>query len=124
MEKPIKINIDNNPFFSNEKEIELVNELIAKLTKEFNEQFFKEHCISKSLLKEIASFAVVFTPNPDKNCLESLKDTPFIFGTKKDNNECFTVYTSIGNVKEIEKEYNDAFLKAFPLTPDECFKKE
>ena len=122
MEKPIKINIDNNPFFSNEKEKELVNQLLAKLTKEVNESFSKEHCVSKPLVKEIASFAVVFTPNPD-NCSENLKDTPFIFGTKKDNNECFAVYTSIGNAEEIEKQYNDAFKKAFPLTPDECFKK-
>ena len=51
MEKPIKINIDNNPFFSNEEEIKQVNQLLTKLTKEFNEQFSKEHCISKSLLK-------------------------------------------------------------------------
>ena len=27
------------------------------------------------------------------------------------------------NQRELEKQYNDAFLKAFPLTPDECFKK-
>ena len=51
MEKPIKINIDNNPFFSNEKEKEQVNQLLAKLTKEFNKQFFKEHCISNSFIK-------------------------------------------------------------------------
>ena len=123
MEKPIKINIDNNAFFSTKEEKEQVNKLLAKLTKELNESFSKEHCVSKSLLKEIASFVVIFTPNPD-NCLESLKDTPFIFGTKKDNNECFTVFTSIDNVEQLEKQYNDAFLKAFPLTPDECFKKE
>lgn len=40
------------------------------------------------------------------------------------DNECFTVYTSIDNAEQLEKEYNDAFLKAYPLTPDECFKKE
>ena len=40
------------------------------------------------------------------------------------NNECFTVYTSIGNAEQLEKQYNDAFKKAFPLTPDECFKKK
>ena len=51
MEKPIKINMDNNPFFSNEKEKEQVNKLLAKLTKEFNEQFSKKHCISKPLVK-------------------------------------------------------------------------
>ena len=64
-----------------------------------------------------------FNPNLDNNWLESLKETPFVFGTTKDNNECFTVYTSIDNAEQLEKEYNDAFLKAFPITPDECFKK-
>ena len=65
-----------------------------------------------------------FNPNLDNNWLKSLKDTPFVFGTTKDNNECFTVYTSIDNAEQLEKEYNDTFLKAYPLTPDECFKKE
>ena len=147
MEKPIKINIDNNPFFSTKEEIEQVNEILAKKTKEFNERFFKEHCIPNSLLKEKGKLIVIPNPNPDNNWLENLKNTPFIFGTGgkvdtcngKDldlffglnaesvppiaDNECFTVYTSIDNVKEIEKQYNDAFNKAFPLTPDECFKK-
>lgn len=69
---------------------------------------------------------LILIPNPDldNNWLKTFKDTPFIFGTKKDNNECFTVYTSIDNAEQLEKEYNDAFLKAFPLTPDEYFKKE
>ena len=40
------------------------------------------------------------------------------------DNECFTVYTLIDNAEQLEKQYNDAFKKAFPLTPDECFKKE
>ena len=124
METPIKTNIDNNPFFSTEKEIELVNEILAKKTKEFNEQFFKEHCIPNSLLKERGKLIIIPNPDLDNNWLKNLKDTPFIFGTTKDNNGCFTVYTSIGNAEEIEKQYNDAFLKAFPLTPDECFKKE
>ena len=86
-------------------------------------------------------------PNPDNNWLKNLKNTPFIFGTGgevdtcngKDldlffglnaesvppiaDNECLTVYTSIDNAEQLEKEYNDAFLKVFPLTPDECFKK-
>ena len=69
---------------------------------------------------------LILIPNPDldNNWLENLKNTPFIFGTKKDNNESFTVYTSIDNAEQLEKQYNDAFLKVFPLTPDECFKKE
>ena len=62
-------------------------------------------------------------PNSYNNCLESLKDIPFIFGTIKDNNECFPVFVSIDNAEQLEKQYNDAFNKAFPLTPDECFKK-
>ena len=148
MEKPIKINIDNNPFFSTKEEKEQVNELLAKKTKEFNESFFKEHCITNSLLKEKGRLICIPNPNPDNNYLENLKNTPFIFGTGgevdtcngKDldlffglnaesvppiaDNECFTVYTSINNAEQLEKQYNDAFLKAFPLTPDECFKKE
>ena len=51
MEKPIKINIDNNPFSLLKEEKEQVNQLLAKLTKEFNEQFSKKHCISKPLVK-------------------------------------------------------------------------
>ena len=147
METPIKINIDNNPFFSNEKEIELVNQLLAKKTKKFNERFFKEHCIPNSLLKEKGRLILIPNPNLYNSWLENLKNTPFIFGTGgevdtcngKDfdlffglntepippiaDNKCFTVYTSIDNAEQLEKEYNDAFLKAFPLTPDECFKK-
>ena len=41
MEKPIKINIDNNLYYSNKKEIEQVNKLIAKKTKKLNERFLK-----------------------------------------------------------------------------------
>ena len=92
----------------------------------------------------------VLTSNPvlDKSWLKTLSNTLFIFGIEKKanackgkdlytfynsntesippiaDNECFTVYTSIGNVKEIEKQYNYAFLKAYPFTPDESFKKE
>ena len=63
-------------------------------------------------------------PNSDNNWLESLKDTPFVFGTTKDNNECFTVFVSIDNAEKIEKQFNDIFNKVYPLTPDECFKKK
>ena len=87
------------------------------------------------------------TPVLDKSWLKSLSNTLFVFGIEKKanackgkdlytfyksntepvppiaDNECFTVYTSIDNAEQLEKEYNDAFLKAFPLTPDECFKK-
>ena len=88
------------------------------------------------------------TPVLDKSWLNTLSNTLFVFGIEKKanackgkdlytfykantepippiaDNECFTVYTSIDNAEQLEKEYNDAFLKAFPLTPDECFKKE
>ena len=175
MEKPIKINIDNNPYYSNKKEIEQVNELLAKKTKELNEQFFKEHCISNSLLKEKGKLILIPNPNPDNSWLENLKNTPFIFGTGGEVDTCngkdfellfwsdtkptdseiaidssfrklqelknayektihqahsiadiawFTLYTSIDNVKEIEKKVNDAFKKTYPLTPNECFEKE
>ena len=62
-------------------------------------------------------------PNSNNNWLESLKDIPFVFGTIKNNNECFTVFVSIDSAKQLEKQYNDAFKKAFPFTPDDCFKK-
>ena len=52
METPIKFNIDNNSYYSNKKEIEQVNKLIAKKTKELNKRFFKEQCIPNSLLKK------------------------------------------------------------------------
>ena len=87
-------------------------------------------------------------PNLDNNWLKNLSDTLFVFGIEKKanackgkdlytfyksntepippiaDNECFTVYTLIDNAEQLEKQYNDAFKKAFPLTPDECFKKE
>ena len=103
MEKPIKFNIDNNPYYSNKKEIEQVNKLIAKKTKKLNERFFKEHCIPNSLLKEKGKLILIPNPNLYYSWLESLKDTPFVFGTTKDNNECFTVFVSIDNAEKIEK---------------------
>ena len=65
-----------------------------------------------------------FNPYLDNNWLESLKETPFVFGTTKDNNECFTVFGSIDNAEKIEKQFNDLFNKVYTLNPDECFKKE
>ena len=65
-----------------------------------------------------------FNPYLDNNWLESLKEPPFVFGTTKDNNECFTVFGSIDNAEKLEKQFNDLFNKVYPLTPDECFKKE
>lgn len=176
MEKPIKFNIDNNPYYSNKKEIEQVNELLAKKTKEFNERFFKEHDIPNSLLKEKGKLILIPNPNLDNSWLENFKNTPLSFGKAEEVATCngkdfdflftfngikpidseiaidssfrklqelknayektihqahsiadiewFTIYTSIDNVKEIEKKVNDAFKKTYPLTPDECFKKE
>lgn len=88
MEKPIKINIDNNPYYSNKKEIEQVNELLAKKTKEFNEHFFKEHCISNSLLKEKGRLIRIPNPNLDNSWLENFKNTPLIFGTAGEVDIC------------------------------------
>ena len=87
------------------------------------------------------------TPVLDKSWLKTLSNTLFIFGIEKKanackgkdldtfynsntepippitDNKCFTVYTLIDNAEQLEKQYNDAFNKAYPLTPDECFKK-
>ena len=143
MEKPIKINIDNNPFFFNKKEIEQVNELFAKKTKEFNERFFKEHCIPNSLLKEKGRLIVI--PNPDlyNNWLENLKNTPFIFGTAGEVDTCngkdfdfffeyfikstdseIAVDSSFRKLQEFKNTYEKTIHQSYPLTPDECFKKE
>ena len=143
MEKPIKINIDNNPFFSNEKEIEQVNELLAKMTKEINEFFFKEHCISKPLLKEMERFVVIPNPDLDNNWLENLKNTPFIFGTGGEVDTCngkdfdfffeyfikptdseIAIDSSFRKLQEIKNAYEKTTHQEYPLTSDECFKKE
>ena len=87
------------------------------------------------------------TPVLDKSWLKTLSNTLFVFGIEKKanackgkdlytfyesntepippiaDNECFTVYTSINNAEQLEKQYNDAFKKAFPLTSDAYFKK-
>ena len=143
MEKPIKINIDNNPFFFNKKEIEQVNELFAKKTKEFNERFFKEHCIPNSLLKEKGKLICIPNPNPDNNWLENLKNTPFIFGTAGEVDTCngkdfdfffeyfikptdseIAVNSSFRKLQDIKNAYEKTTHQEYPLTPDECFKKE
>lgn len=143
MEKPIKINIDNNPFFSTKKEIEQVNELLAKKTKEINESFFKEHCISKPLLKEMETFVVIPNPDLDNNWLENLKNTPFIFGTGGEVDTCngkdfdfffeyfikptdseIAIDSSFRKLQEIKNAYEKTKHQEYPLTPDECFKKE
>lgn len=131
METPIKFNIDNNSYYSNKKEIEQVNELLAKKTKEFNESFFKEHCIPNSLLKEKGKLILI--PNPDldnswlerfKNNWKELEHTPLSFGTAGNHNEHFTVFVPIANAEKLEKQVNDTFKKVYPLTPNECFEKE
>ena len=143
MEKPIKINIDNNPFFSNEKEIEQVNKLLAKKIKEFNERFFKEHCIPNSLLKEKGRLILIPNPNLDNNWLENLKNTPFIFGTGGEVDTCndkdfdflfeqnikptdseIAIDSSFRKLQEIKNAYEKTIHQEYPLTPDECFKKE
>lgn len=88
METPITINIDNNPYYSNKKEIEQVNELIAKKNKEFNEYFFKEHCISNSLLKEKGRLILIPNPNLDNSWLESFKNSLLSFGKVEEVATC------------------------------------
>ena len=88
METPIKINIDNNPYYSNKKEIEQVNELIAKKTKEFNERFFKEHCIPNSLLKEKGKLLLIPNPDLDNSWLKRFKETPLTLGTAGEVDTC------------------------------------
>ena len=142
MEKPIKINIDNNPFFFNKKEIEQVNELLAKKTKEFNERFFKEHCIPNSLLKEKGKLILIPNPNLDNSWLENLKNTPLSFGKAeevatcngKDFDFCFEYFikptdseiaidSSFRKLQELKNAYEKTTHQEYPLTPDECFKK-
>ena len=143
MEKPIKINIDNNPYYSNKKEIEQVNEILAKKTKEFNEQFFKEHCIPNSLLKEIGKLILIPNPNPDNNWLESFKNSLLSFGTGRKVDTCngkdldllfrydtkpidseIAIDSSFRKLQEIKNAYEKTTHQEYPLTPDECFKKE
>ena len=144
METPIKINIDNNPYYSNKKEIEQVNELLAKKTKEFNERFFKEHCISNSLLKEKGRLILIPNPNLDNSWLENFKNTPLSFGKAEEVATCngkdfdflFTfndikpidseiaIDSSFRKLQEIKNAYEKAIHQAYPLTPNECFEKE
>ena len=144
METPIKINIDNNPYYSNKKEIEQVNELIAKKTKEFNERFFKEHCISNSLLKEKGRLILIPNPNLDNSWLENFKNNLLSFGKAEEVDTCngkdfdflFTfndvkptdselaIGSSFRKLQEIKNAYEKATHQAYPLTPNECFEKE
>ena len=143
METPIKINIDNNSYYSNKKEIEQVNELLAKKTKEFNARFFKEHCIPNSLLKEKGKLILIPNPNLYYSWLESLKNTPFIFGTGGEVDTCngkdfdfffkyfikptdseIAIDSSFRKLQEIKNAYEKATHRAYPLTPNECFEKE
>ena len=143
METPIKINIDNNPYYSNKKEIEQVNELIAKKTKEFNERFFKEHCIPNSLLKEKGKLLLIPNPNLDNSWLENFKNTPLSFGKAEDVATCngkdfdfffeyfikptdseIAIGSSFRKLQEIKTTYKKTIHQEYPFTPDESFKKE
>lgn len=143
METPIKINIDNNSYYSNKKEIEQVNELLAKKTKEFNERFFKEHCIPNSLLKEKGKLILIPNPNLDNSWLENFKNTPLSFGTAGEVDTCngkdfellfwsdtkptdseIAIDSSFRKLQEIKTTYKKTIHQSYPLTPDECFKKE
>ena len=143
MEKPIKFNIANNPYYSNKKEIEQVNELLAKKTKEFNERFFKEHDIPNSLLKEKGKLILIPNPNLDNSWLENFKNNLLSFGKAEEVDTCngkdfdfffeyfikptdseIAIDSSFRKLKEIKNAYEKTTHKAYPLTPDECFKKE
>lgn len=144
MEKPIKINIDNNSYYSNKKEIEQVKKLIAKKTKKLNERFFKEQCIPNSLLKEKGRLILIPNPNLDNSWLENFKNTLLSFGKEGEVNTCngkdfdflFTfndikpidseiaIDSSFRKLQEIKNTYEKATHQAYPLTPNECFEKE
>ena len=144
MEKPIKINIDNNPFFSTKEEIELVNEILAKKTKEFNEHFFKEHCISNSLLKEKGRLILIPNPNLDNSWLENFKNSLLSFGKAGEVDTCngkdfdflFTfndikptdseiaIDSSFKKLQEIKNAYEKTIHQEYPFTPDKCFVKK
>ena len=143
METPIKINIDNNPYYSNKKEIEQVNELIAKKTKEFNERFFKEHCIPNSLLKEKGKLLLITNPDLDNSWLKRFKETPLTLGTAGEVDTCngkdfellfwsdtkptdseIAIGSSFRKLQEIKTTYKKTIHQEYPFTPDESFKKE
>ena len=143
METPIKINIDNNPYFFNKKEIEQVNELLAKKTKEFNERFFKEHVIPNSLLKEKGKLILIPNPNLDNSWLENFKNNLLSFGKAEEVDTCngkdfdfffeyfikptdseIAIDSSFRKLKEIKNAYEKTTHQEYPLTPDKCFKKE
>ena len=143
METPIKFNIDNNPYYSNKKEIEQVNELLVKKTKEFNEHFFKEHCISNSLLKEKGRLILIPNPNLDNSWLENFKNNLLSFGTGGKVDTCngkdfellfwsdtkptdseIAIGSSFRKLQEIKNAYEKTKHQEYPFTFDECFKKE
>ncbi len=143
METPIKINIDNNPYYSNKKEIEQVNELLDKKTKEFNERFFKEHCISNFLLKEKGKLLLIPNPDLDNSWLKSFKETPLPLGTAGEVDTCngkdfellfwsdtkpidseIAIDSSFRKLQEIKTTYKKTIHQEYPFTPDESFKKE
>ena len=144
METPITINIDNNSYYSNKKEIEQVNELLAKKTKEFNEHFFKEHCIPNSLLKEKGKLILIPNPDLDNSWLENFKNTPLSFGKAKEVATCNGKYfdflftfnagkptdseiaidSSFRKLQEIKNAYEKTIHQAHSIADNECFKKE
>ena len=82
-------------------------------------------------------------PNPDNNWLENLKNTPFIFGTGGEVDTCngkdfdllfesnikptdleIAIDSSFRKLQEIKNAYEKTTHQEYPLTPDECFKKE
>lgn len=150
METPIELNINGNTFYSNKKEIEQVNKILDKKNKEFNEKFFKEHCISDNPLKNKGKLVVIPNPLLDNHWFERFKTnwkktehTALVWGTAGEEDSCngkdydflyidsalstdveIAINTSIKKIEEIKNAYKNTIHKAYPITPDECFAKE
>ena len=88
---------------------------------------------------------LILIPNPDldNNLLKKFKETPLIFGTAGEVDTCNSKYldllfgydtkptdseiavdSSFRKLQEIKNTYEKTIHQSYPLTPDECFKKE
>lgn len=88
---------------------------------------------------------LIFIPNPDlaNNLLKKFKETPLIFGTAGEVDTCNSKYldllfgydtkptdseiavdSSFRKLQEFKNTYEKTIHQSYPLTPDECFKKE
>ena len=143
METPIKINIDNNSYYSNKKEIEQVNKLIAKKNKKLMNVFFKELCIPNSLLKKKGKLILIPNIDLDNSWLKRFKETPLSFGTGGEVDTCngkdfellfwsnikptdseIAIDSSFKKLQEIKNVYEKTIHQSYPIAGNECFKKE